>query len=160
MNLLAKNITFGYSDSEDRMWARLQLVDTDDEYRVWLTRRLCHNICNALIQLIEKNTAIADKADKHNYLKKEFYESSRSTWDPTPEAPKISANNKSANMYFCNKVEISSGQEWLLKFTSNDNKTCHFKANRVHILKILVALIKQTKTAHWNLDIPSTWLNQ
>ena len=51
------NITFGYADSEDRLWARLIMTD-QSETTIWLTRALCQAVCNGFGQLLEKNTSL------------------------------------------------------------------------------------------------------
>lgn len=159
------NITFGYSDSEDRIWVRL-ILQEGGEARLWLTRRLCIALCRGIIQLIEKytfkegRTLIGDELNVH--LRNEFYETSRSTWDPTPPPPAQKKQSPESNNYstaLCHQVSIDGGSQWALRFSATQNLDYQLALDRKLTQKILVALLKQSQAIAWDIQLPNTWLN-
>lgn len=157
----AHNVTFGYSDSEDRLWIRLQLQG-HTEARLWLTRRLCLAACQGIAQLIEKNTLPEASIDEKNqYLKKEFFEISKATWDPSPEPPKPSTDQPApiTRPSLCQSISIDAGNKWALRFKESTQISYELPLDRSLMQKILLALLKQAHRAGWHIPISQTWIH-
>ena len=156
---IANNITFGYSDSEDRMWLRLLLVE-GGEAKMWLTRRLCQGLCNGIAKLIEQHTSVNnEKLSGDNlaqHLKTEFYETSRSTWDPAP--PPATKEVVTAPMGLCHTIYIDSGENWCIRFADPGKLEYALPMDRHLIQKTLLALYKQAQQAGWNISTSYSWL--
>ena len=158
----AQTITFGYSDSEDRLWIRLVLVD-QSEARFWLTRRLTENLCQAMAGLIEQNTQAQHPSlstqEVNQYLRKEFFEVTHSTWDPTPPPPQATQNNTpTPTMQLCQTINIDLGLTWQLRFsgTRGPEYTLGIEPNQAP--KFLLALLKQSQIGHWQVTTDKIWL--
>lgn len=154
------SITFGYSDTEDRIWVRM-LLEGDAEVYFWINRRLCKAIYNAMADLLIKNKVIdgqelASKA-LEQHLKAEFYELSRSTFDPAPPPPKsdTSKTEQTAQKWvgLCHSVSITSGARWLMSF-STKGTDYQLGVDRRSMIKVFVGLLKTCAKAAW--DIPKT----
>lgn len=158
------NITFGYADSEDRLWSRLIMTD-QSETTIWLTRALCQAACNGLGQLLEKNTQlgsdqpISDEAIK-KYVKTEFFEAKTTTWSPTPEPPKID-NPIPTDLglgRLCHTIQITPGDTWQLRFLLPLARPMVMALQRSQVHKILAALLLQGQRAKWNLELNHDWM--
>lgn len=155
------NITFGYSDSEDRLWVRLQL-NNGKETNLWLTRRLTSALCQAITQMIEKNTlentASLSTEALNKELRREFFEISQSTWDPTPAAPtpdQISSNHITG---LCHTIQIDSGDNWQIRLLGPGQQIYVLPIDRHLIQKLLLAIIKQAELAQWEITPTNQWL--
>ena len=159
MQKQANNITFGYSDSEDRIWLRLLLTE-GGEARLWLTRRLCIGICNGVAGMIEKYTPASEQESVETYLKKEFYEASRSTFDPTPPPPSKETSNEtlSPSMGLCRTAYIDAGDVWRLRLVGPQQIEYVLPLDRTLTQKVLVALFKQAHIAGWSIPSTHNWL--
>jgi hypothetical protein len=159
----AQTITFGYSDSEDRIWARL-VLDSSQEVRFWITRRLLQNLIHSLSQLLEQQTALnqthLDTTEIHQYLKTECFEASRATWDPTPPPP-LQLNQDLAttpSIEMCLEINIQIDPTWHFQFSGPTQKNCRLSLERHLVPKFLIALTHQAATAGWQIPTPSNWL--
>lgn len=158
------NITFGYADSEDRLWARLILEDKS-ETMLWLTRALCQACCNGLASLLEErlskdNVSIVSIEDQKKYIRAEFFEAKTSTWSPTPPPPnkKSASEFKPSNGKLCHTIQITPGMIWQIKFCPPQDHAMALTLNRQQAHKILAALLLQTQRARWNLTLEKEWL--
>jgi len=156
---IINNITFGYADSEDRMWLRLLLAE-GGEARMWLTRRLCEGLCNGIAKLIEQHTVINnEKLSGENlaqHLKTEFYETTRNTWDSAP--PPAKKEQAMAPMGLCHTMYIDSGENWCIRLVGPSKIEYALPMDRHLIKKILLALHKQAQQARWNIPVNHEWL--
>ena len=159
----ANNITFGFSDSEDRLWARVQLQN-NSEAHLWLTRRLTLAACHGIVQVIEKNTfengqpLSEDLLNK--YLRREFFEITQTTWDPAPAAPNTSQTptadiNPSG---LCHTIKIDGGNVWQIQLIGPQQQTYVLPLDRRLMQKILLALLKQMEVAQWGGTPVKPWL--
>jgi len=154
------NITFGYSDSEDRMWLRLLLTE-GGEAKMWLTRRLCQGLCNGIANVIEQHTVVdnekltGDTLAQH--LKTEFYETTRSTWDPAP--PPGKKEDITIPMGLCHTIYIdSTGSTWCIRLVGPNHVEYALMTDRRLIQKTLLAIYKQAQQAGWNIATTHDWL--
>lgn len=154
------SITFGYSDTEDRIWVRM-LLEGESEAYFWINRRLCKAIYNAMADLLLKYKVIdgqeLESKALEQHLKAEFYELSRSTFDPAPPPPKSDTSNSelTTQKWFglCHSVSITSGARWLMSF-STKGTDYQLGVDRRSMIKIFVGLLKTCDNARW--DIPKT----
>jgi hypothetical protein len=160
----AHNITFGYADSEDRLWARLLLTD-QAEAKLWLTRKLCLGICQGICDMLEKYTYIngqkLEGAPLEKQLRTEYFEASRSTWDPTPPPPQPNNSTPSATnpiISLCHTAHIDAGSTWQLRFLSPHYPELRLPLDRYLTLKIFLAITQQAHKAGWNIQPTKNWL--
>ena len=152
----AKNITFGYSDSEDRLWLRLQL-ETNNEASLWLTRRFTKNVFEALSGVIEKSETPVSQNENHASLKKEYYEVSKSTWSPSPKPPEKSDKNITITG-MCTSASIKKrGQAFQLLLKTNQSEFT-IDLDKNNLIKILVAHNLKTKQAGWQVWPKKKWI--
>ena len=157
----AQTITFGYSDSEDRLWIRLVLEDQSDA-KFWLTRRLTENLAQTMASLIEKNVEAQyphfSPEEIHQYLRKEFFEVTQSTWDPTPPPPNAQPHQAPQVMQLCQTIHIDLGAVWQLRFSGTRGHEYTLSIEAHLAPKLLLALLKQAQIGHWQLQIDKSWL--
>jgi hypothetical protein len=151
-----KNITFGYSDSEDRLWLRLQL-ETTNEASLWLTRRFAKIIFEALSGVIEKSKAPTKPEDIHSSLKKEYYEVSKSTWSPNPQPLEKSSKNTIITGTCTSATIKKRGLMFQLILKTNQSEFTMDLDNN-NLIKILVALNLKTKQAGWQIWPNKSWI--
>lgn len=157
----AQTITFGYSDSEDRLWIRL-ILENQSDAKFWLTRRLTENLCQTMAGLIEKNIQeqfpefAQDDIDQH--LRKEFFEVTRSTWDPTPPPPSSENQAPSTSIQLCQTININLGDVWQLRFSGSRGIEYTFAIEPHQASKFLLALLKQSQVGHWQINANKNWL--
>ncbi len=161
------SITFGYSDSEDRLWSRL-IGNNGEEARLWITRLLCKKTCLELIKLLEKstpthkieNTGIV--LNQSATLAEEFMQAKNKPSDPSPELKKKSHtdNFQSTEVEVCHSIEIKQGKLWQITFLLKNNKNVKLSVNRKGIFRILSTLISQSKNADWCLQLNPEWLEK
>jgi hypothetical protein len=162
--VIITNITFGYADSEDRLWARLIMTD-QSETTIWITRSLCQSLCNGLGRLIEKNTVLgskeitSDEAIK-KYVKKEFFEAKTTTWSANPEPPKsdIPTPTDLGSGRLCHTIQITPGDTWQLRFLLPQARPMVMPLQRPHVLKVLAALLLQGQRGGWNWQLNHEWM--
>ena len=158
------NITFGYADSEDRLWARLIMTD-QSETTIWLTRSLCQAVCNGLGQVLEKNTVLggdtpASEDAIQKYIKTEFFEAKTTTWSPTPEPPKADSPSPTdlGLGRLCHTIQITPGDTWQLRFLLPQARPMVMALLRPQVHKILAALLLQGQRAQWNWQLNHDWM--
>lgn len=159
----AQTITFGYSDSEDRLWARL-VINPTHEVKFWVTRRLLQNLIQSVANLLEQQTQQVNTQlnldQVHQHLKKECFEASRATWDPTPPPP-ISPTQDTAtipSIEMCLEINIQIDEAWHFRFSGAKQKHICLSLERLLVTKFLIALIYQGKMADWEISSPAIWL--
>ena len=143
-----KNITFGYSDSEDRLWFKLALFDQKD-VQIWITRQLAKNMCKELIRLLKYHSK-----EKLTYsdldIKKEIFEISNAIWDKSP-SKSLNENNKSS-LGLCKNVEIILfNNNWKIVISVSHEQKFFFITTRDNVIKLFIAIIQQIKFANWDI---------
>lgn len=143
-----KNITFGYSDSEDRLWFKLALFDQKD-VQIWITRQLAKNMCKELIRLLKYHSK-----EKLTYsdldIKKEIFEISNAIWDKSP-SKSLNKNNKSS-LGLCKNVEIILfNNNWKIVISVSHEQKFFFITTRDNVIKLFIAIIQQIKFANWDI---------
>lgn len=160
----AQTITFGYSDSEDRLWARL-VINPTHEVKFWVTRRLLQNLIQSLAQLLEQQTLQSNThlnpEQVQQYLKTECFEVSRATWDPTPPPPTSLTQDTPVmpSIEMCLEINIQIDQTWHFRFSGAKQKHVCLSLDRSLVPKFLIALISQGKMADWAISSPTSWLS-
>ena len=161
----ARSITFGYSDTEDRIWVRM-LLENKTDVNFWINRRLCKAIYEAMVGLLMKPIKVEGRelSDKslERHLKAEFYELSRSTFDPAPPPPeKKDSEGQEAQkpnwLGLCHTVSITSGPQWLMSF-KNKGTDYQLALDRRSMIKVFVGLLKTCDRSGWDLPNPHEWI--
>lgn len=158
------NITFGYADSEDRLWARLILND-QTETTLWLTRALCQAGSNAIARLLEKNAGLEssntlDPEAQAKQVRMEYFEAKTTTWSPTPAAPDNQSQTVLASSgKLCHTLQITPGDTWQLSFMPSGKETFTMLLKRNQLFKILIALLMQAHKANWHLQTEVDWID-
>ena len=162
---MVSNITFGYADSEDRLWARLILQD-QSETMLWLTRALCQAFCNGLAKLLEERLAQTESSKMsveqcQQHVRAEFFEAKTTTWSPTPPPPDKNSGTelKPSHGKLCHTIQITPGEQWQIKFCPPQDQVMILALTRPQAHKILAALLLQAHRAQWNLILEKDWLN-
>lgn len=154
------NITFGYADSEDRLWARLILSDQTEE-RLWLTRALCQACCNAVSQLLKDTCEILPHEEKLSLdvlqkLNLECSLISETTADTCPPQPNHSQLTQMP--FLCHTIKITPQPLWEILFIGNHDKEFALSLNRQQAFKFLIGLSKQAQqAAQWNINFTQAW---
>lgn len=157
------NITFGYADSEDRLWARLILSDQTEE-RLWLTRALCQACCNAVSQLLKDTCEILPHETKlfltpTQKLQLELSLVRESPTDPSPEQPRSNQMVKSPSL--CHTIKITPGTYWQILFIGNSCGEFVLLMDRQQVFKFLLGLHEQGQhVARWNLLPQEKWFEE
>ncbi len=139
------------------------LLTNKSEVNFWINRRLCKAIYEAMAGLL-KNSKLIDGKELESealeqHLRAEFFELSRSTFDPAPSPPSQSnATNGEAVtpkwIGLCHSVTITSGAKWLMSFTTK-GVDYQLAIERRSMIKVFVGLLKTCTNAGW--DIPKTY---
>lgn len=108
-------------------------------------------------KLIDGKELESEALEQH--LRAEFFELSRSTFDPAPSPPSQSnATNGEAVtpkwIGLCHSVTITSGAKWLMSFTTK-GVDYQLAIERRSMIKVFVGLLKTCTNAGW--DIPKTY---
>ena len=147
--LKVKNITIGYSDSEDRLWFKLTLFDEKD-VQIWITRQLAKNICKELTRLLKFHSK-----EKLTYsdldIKKEIFEMNNAIWDKS-SSKSLNENNKSL-LGLCKNIEIILfNNNWKIVMRVSHEQKFFFITSRINIIKLFIAIIQQIKFANWDIN--------
>jgi hypothetical protein len=155
-------LTFGYSDSEDRIW-----LSSTDGKRYWLTRRLVKGLLKPVCDLLEKTVpgggipnelppaqrvaleheeAMADTPEGQPALEKNKETRPASHNGPITPPALITSLTFNASATHCSLI-ITAGQPP----TSID-------LNRIDFHRLLGALYKITVTANWDITGQPSWL--
>jgi len=165
----SNSITFGYSGTEDRIWVRMLLI-SKGEVRFWISRRLTKAVYDGMAGLLQKSKVIEGKEldpdALEQHLKAEFFELSLSTFDPAPPPPTPSqnqtqSNNDSANpsefIGLCHSVTLTSGDKWLMSFTTK-GVDYQLVLERRSMLKVFIGLLKTSANAGWDVPKTHSWI--
>ena len=162
--IISSTITFGYSDTEDRLWVRI-LNDDGSDKKMWLTRNLCGKICSCLASNLEKTTSIDKEKSKvsaeiFDQLASEHQIAVNKMIKATVSSrSEESIKSKSPGpIRLCNSVNISFGKDWTIKFfCTEEENSFQIKTDRQNVHQILSALIKKCEQAGWNIQKLPIW---
>lgn len=163
MTQRAQTITFGYSDSEDRLWARL-ILNPEQDVKFWITRRLLQRLIDRITHLLEQTTQAsqpsASSSQVQQYLKTEFFEATRATRDPNPPPPVVHADStiKNIPIEMCLEIKIQIHDSWRFIFSGSQQKHIVLPLERSLVPKFLMILLNQQKFAQWQIPHSAKWL--
>ncbi len=154
--LQIQSITTGYSDSEDRIWARMVL--TQGEMRLWLTRRLVMRLCEGVLDLLiksekkEESTSIGELRDtiaKASVAAK--IEQAKSRLNETPAPPPPDPETKLSSG-ICHSIDITPGaSDWVFVWKSAGLSPCQLALNKDGVTRLVTGLIQQANANGWNV---------
>ena len=152
-------LTFGYSDSEDRLWLRF----SNDPAQLWLSRRLARSL---IIHLIEQMTlscpgdpACGASADpkhrlglEHEMSREVVQETGRGARVPSPDMAPASASFLLTSF----KLNVTSQQVIIECIAPGYGRGLALMRNEAHT--VLAALVSRCLSAEWDFkDLPA-WL--
>lgn len=149
----------GYSDSEDRIWVRMVLVD-QTEARLWLTRRLVQVVCNGMADLLlktrpkEKELPIPELSDTISKAKlaADFVKAKENPSDAQPPPPPTQPVPSHLPTGVCHRVDIQPSEKvwsfiWMVAGTPGYLLTL----DRGAAMRLTAGLLQQAKVCSWNL---------
>lgn len=157
----AKRIGLGYHKGEDRLV--LLLFSDDQERQLYLTRRICTGLLDALGGLLERSAAAGEDLPEDLREAVVFMEHQRSIFDPPKPGGEGSSKGKAAldeqGVKLATAVNIkSSTSVFNLLFSSRNEQVGLLKLGRRELHRLVNGIKTQAENAHWNLDIKPAWL--
>lgn len=154
--------TFGYDSEQDRLW----MMYSDDQPRVWITRRIAQGIAGSLTQLIEQtavglsNDSPAQRAEsEHRMAVRETPDGGMRQY-PYQVRTESKQDLHAQGFVLCNvlNAQIHSGGGHLT-FSSEDGQV-KFEFDRYDLHVWLRAFRMVVTEADWNLSPPlPAWLD-
>lgn len=153
-------ITFGYSDSEDRIW-----LASSEGGKYWLTRRLLERFIRPCAELLERTVpggevpnalparqriaiehaeAMADSPEGEPALARDL--ASRDLGQPPGTPRLVNTLRLDASENACRLTLVAAGEETV------------FELSRLDYHRLLGALVLTARNAEWRLDLPN-WLS-
>lgn len=153
------SITFGYSDSEDRLWARCVLAG-NNECRFWLTRRLTLALIHALAEKLQKTLpALPVPMEDSLRLAMEYQAAIDAPTDTAPAQPSTASSHTRA-MPLCHSIDItpSPDKPWGIQWRLENQQTLALSPERNQVHRVLAILISRAEAAGWAPALTETWL--
>jgi hypothetical protein len=154
-----QSITTGYSDSEDRIWARMVLHE--GEIRLWLTRRLVMRLCAGMLDLLikaekqEESSSIEvlrETIAKASIAAKIEQAKGRLSDTPAPPPPDPDVKLSSG---ICHSIDITPGaNDWVFIWKSAGLPPCQLALNKDGVTRLVTGLIQQANANGW--DVPES----
>lgn len=155
-------LTFGYSDSEDRIWMRF----SDDEGQLWLTRRLANACLRHLVELMTKSVPGAAPesgpsldANKRVELEHEMAQeilNEQAAANGGPPAPPVMQAVAASHRLSSIKLTVDASKVSIEYVAPNYSRKTHMTRAEAHAL--LKALANRCQNAGWNLDSIPAWV--
>ncbi|TCJ15028.1 hypothetical protein EZJ19_08165 [Parasulfuritortus cantonensis] len=154
-------ITFGYSDSEDRVW----LASTGGT-RFWLTRRLVNGLLRPTCDLLEKTVPGGDVPNALPASQRIAIEHEESLADSPEGLPAIEKNKETrgagnapvkppALVTIVTVQADASRCAWIVTAAA---KPARIEVNRLEFHRLLAALYRTAEAAGWGLANLPGWL--
>lgn len=151
-----QSITTGYSDSEDRIWARMVLQD--GETRLWLTRRLVLKLCASVLELLIKNETKQEPASieqvQETIAKASLaakIEQAKGHLHTTPAPPPPTPDAR-VERGICHSIDITPGaNDWIFVWKSPGLTPCQLVLNKEGVTRLVTGLIQQANANGWNV---------
>lgn len=154
-------ITFGYSDSEDRVW-----LSSSDGARFWLTRRLLAGLLRPVCDVLEKTVPGGDIPNALPPGQRIALEHEEAMADSPEGQPAIERNKEtrvagtppSRPPVLVTSITFqANGKRCALIVTAGAEPT-RVELNRMELHRLLAALHKTTISAGWSLSGLPDWL--
>lgn len=154
-------ITFGYSDSEDRIW----LVSSDGA-RYWLTRRLLAGLLPPVTELLEKTVpggSIPNALPANQRIRLEHQEAMVDDPDGQPALERNKETRQdgaapTAPPVLVTSMTIHADESHCGLIISAGAHTARLDLNRLDFHRLLQALYQITVTASWDIGGLPDWL--
>ena len=158
--ITVRSITTGYSDSEDRLWARL-VLDNGEEARLWLTRRLTLRLCKGVVDLLIDRRAKESNLDidelKNSIAKARLgaeLDQAQSRLGETPAPPPPEPNTPVATG-ICHSIDITPTKgDWRFVFKAANTPGYLLPINQEGVVRLVAGLLKQSEANGW--DVPAS----
>lgn len=156
-------LTFGYSDSEDRIW-----LSVSSGMRFWLTRRLVSGFLPKVAELLEKTVPGGDipnalppdqrvalehaealEEDLDGKPAMEVNKETRTNGDPIPSAPPqlLTTLSVSADGTHCTLILLP------------DNQSGRVTLKRIEFHRLVAALLRTAKNSRWDITGLPAWMS-
>ena len=153
------SITFGYSDSEDRLWARCVLAGRN-ESRFWLTRRLTLALIHTLAEKLHKTLpALPVPMEDSLRLAMEYQAALEAPADTAPTRSSTTSGHTSA-MPLCHSIDITPSPEkvWGIQWRLENQQALALSPERNQVHRVLAILISRAEAAGWAPALAEGWL--
>lgn len=157
-------ITFGYSDSEDRIW-----LSVSNGMRFWLTRRLASGLLPKAAELLEKTVpggSIPNALPAEQRVALEHAEALEEDLDGKPamelnkETRAPGEARPAAAPRLLTTVSVSAkGDQCTLILLPNDEHG-RIALRRIEFHRLLAAIVRTTHNARWDLAGLPAWLDR
>ncbi len=148
-------ITFGYSDSEDRLWLRLVIQDHAD-VQYWMTRRFLlrwiSSMSECLFDTVQTGSFPAPFKPE-DCVALEFIEArnNREPEAPPPPPEEDGENGPTLNRGLLNTIKINAARGGTsVIFSAMDSASYRLDLDRIASYHLLNGLIVQVDIAQWN----------
>ena len=157
--LKIQTFTIGYSDSEDRVWVRVILVD-HTEARLWLTRRLVQRVvettADLLIKTLPKETDLSipglGNAISMAKLAADFAKAKENPSDAPAPPPPETRMAASLPVGLCQSLDITPAEKvWSFIWRTPGSPGYLLMIDRCAVMRLTAGLLTQAQTAGWNL---------
>ncbi len=154
-------ITFGYSDSEDRVW-----LSSSDGTRFWLTRRLLSGLLGPITELLEKTVPGGDIPNALAPAQRVVLEHEEALAD-TPEGQPVIEANKETRVAgapagrppaLVTSVTVQGDSNRCALILTAGSAPSRIDLNRMDFHRLLTALYQTTVNARWGLGGLPGWL--
>lgn len=153
-----QSITFGYSDSEDRLWVRC-VLQGGGESRFWLTRRLALALIKGITtKLAETLPPVPVPMDKALRLAQEYQAGVEKPSEPAPPAPGPTSK-VAGEMSLCTRIDLTPGsQKWRIVWVAAGQEPLTLNMPREAVHRMLAGLITRAQHAGWAPELSAPWL--
>lgn len=157
-----RDITLGYSDSEDRIW-----LASSDGHRFWLTRRLLLRLLGALAELLERTVPggdIPNALPAEQRIRLEHAESLANTPEGKPALQLNKANPATppgvtpAPPRLATRITCQADGPRCTLIVEATGVATRFELNRIDFHRLLAAMTSVAHQAHWGLPGLPAWL--
>lgn len=154
-----QSITFGYSDSEDRLWVRCCLQG-GGESRFWLTRRLALALIKGIAdKLAETLPPLPVPMDDTLRLALEHEAGFEKPAEPAPPAPESSLQ-PAVEMSLCTRIDLTAGANgWKIVWMPVGQAPMTLNMPREAVHRMLAGLIGRIQGAGWAPALTAPWLD-
>jgi hypothetical protein len=154
-------ITFGYSDSEDRVWL------STEGARYWLTRRLLAGLLPAVCDLMQKTVPggeIPNALPNEKRIALEHQESMQANPDGKPALEQNAVTRPEGAApakppILANSVTFQADSQRCVLIVKTSREETKIQLGRIDFHRLLAALKQVVTSARWGLTGLPDWLN-
>lgn len=154
-------LTFGYSDSEDRVW-----LSSSDGSRYWLTRRLLAGLLGPVCELLERTVPGGEIPNALPAARRIALEHEEALADSPEGRPALALNQESRGTGMAplrppalvSSITFEAQAQRCALIVTAGREPARIDLNRMDFHRLLAALHRVTATAGWGLAGLPDWL--